>query len=146
VIPARGAIRRHFARRPFPEGPMPRLVVAVVLLVVLALALGLPLAAFAAEDAADASWFRWGVDGAAWVATTYGPLIGALVTVLAMVGRWLDRRIETFGARLEKCVHESVQKLPPVKMTIVAEDGSPARVHVVPAAGEGPRLVKAGPG
>jgi hypothetical protein len=131
-LPARGAIRRHIARRS-PESPMPRLVVAVVLLVVLALALGLPLAAFAAEASDGPGLIRRVVDGAAAFATTYGPLIGALAGLLAMVGRWLDNRLERFGARLEKCVHESVQKLPPVKMTIVAEDGTPARVHVVPA-------------
>jgi hypothetical protein len=104
----------------------------LLLVLVAAALLLLPLVVFAADGPPDQGWFRWAVDGAAWFATTYGPLIGALAGLLAMVGRWLDNRLERFGARLEKCVHESVQKLPPVKMTIVTEDGTPARVHIVP--------------
>jgi hypothetical protein len=104
----------------------------LVLVIVAAALLLLPLVAFAVDGPPEQGWARWLLDGAAWFATTYGALISAALGLLVMVGRWLDSRFEKLGKRLEVCIHSAITQAPPVKILVVTEDGSPARVHVVP--------------
>jgi uncharacterized integral membrane protein len=130
----RHELDHHIAVAAEPVLPAAEVVMRARLLFVIVAAalLLLPLVVFAADGPPEQGWFRWAVDGAAWLATTYGPLIGALVGLLAMVGRWLDSRFEKLGKRLEVCIHSAITQAPPVKILVVTEDGSPARVHVVP--------------
>jgi uncharacterized oligopeptide transporter (OPT) family protein len=125
-----------------------RLVVAVVLLVVLALALGLPLAAFAAEDAPPPEALGDAVWRAVWdyivpASGVGGITIGGFRLLVRLVIREVreeaERHVKVLAATVRAEMHAAVKECPPIRVVVVEPVAEPAGAPVL-------RMASAPPG